>query len=99
MKNSSLVAKKACVHCFKSLGVPAKYEIYKYLVKTPKATVSELVKLVGLTQPTVSYHLKDMAENGLLHSEKVGKEVFYSLDKNCPHYDDECVLSNLRFRE
>lgn len=98
MKNKT-TARKACVHCFKSLGVPAKYKIYRYLTKNKKATVSELVKLVDLKQPTVSYHLKDMNDSGLLKSQKAGKEVYYSLDTNCPHDATECVLSELHFRE
>ena len=38
--------------------------MYHYLRDNGEATVTRLVELVGLTQPTVSYHLKEMKELG-----------------------------------
>jgi DNA-binding transcriptional ArsR family regulator len=75
--------------------------IYNYLNKDGKeASVSEIVEYVGLTQPTVSYHLKEMKHAGLLHSKKDGKEVFYSINRTCPHHNDrDCVLHDLKFPE
>lgn len=72
-------------------------EIYEFLNKNGKATVNELVALVELKQPTVSYHLKEMKEAGLLTREKHGKEVYYSLSGMCPHHERECVLSSIKF--
>lgn len=86
-----------CAHCFKSLGVASRIEIYNFLVKKGKATVSEVVNFIKLKQPTISYHLKEMKENGLLESEKKGKEVFYSVTAECPHFDEPCVISQLNF--
>lgn len=88
-----------CTNCFKSLGVPSRMAIYKYLTEKGKVSVSELVEHVNLTQPTVSYHLKEMKESGILASEKAGKEVYYKVNYVCPHYDVECVLSNIKFPE
>lgn len=86
-----------CAHCFKSLGVPARHKIYGYLKENDDVTVSELVGLVGLRQPTVSYHLRGMQSNGLLSSTKKGKEVYYSINENCPSYDCACVLNSVNF--
>ncbi len=86
-----------CVECFKSLGVPSRHKIYAYLKNEGEATVSELVNLVSLTQPTVSYHLKDMQKHGLLNSRKAGKAVFYSINSTCPHLGTACVLSEIKF--
>jgi ArsR family transcriptional regulator len=41
--------------------------------------VCEFVPELGLTQPTVSYHLKQLAEAGLLEREKRGAFVYYRL--------------------
>ena len=86
-----------CTHCFKTLGVESRMEIYEFLYKNGSATVTELVDLVGLKQPTVSYHLKELKESGLLTSKKHGKEVYYSLSGKCPHHDRECVLNSIKF--
>lgn len=86
-----------CTHCFKTLGVESRMDIYGYLTNTAKATVSEIVDIVKLRQPTVSYHLKEMREAGLLVSSKHGKEVYYSLSRLCPHYNKECILGAIEF--
>lgn len=86
-----------CTNCFKSLGVPTCMEIYNYIRDHGKATVSRLTEFVQLTQPTVSHHLKEMKDHGLLNSAKVGKEVFYSINEMCPIYKSECVLNHIKF--
>uniref|UniRef100_A0A7C4XT33 ArsR family transcriptional regulator n=1 Tax=candidate division WWE3 bacterium TaxID=2053526 RepID=A0A7C4XT33_UNCKA len=96
--NNPLVVK--CVNCFKSVSVPSRMIIYNYLNFTkPEATVGDIVGKVNLTQPTVSYHLKEMKHAGLLKSKRVGKEVYYSVNHICPHHKQECILHNLKFPE
>ena len=41
--------------------------------------VCEFVPVLGLTQPTVSYHLKQLTEAGLLEREKRGAFVYFRL--------------------
>lgn len=84
-----------CTGCFKSLGIDARIQIYVYLRDNGEKTVTELVKLVGLTQPTVSYHLKEMRELGLLESRRSGKEVLYKVSHECGNTD--CVLDAVKF--
>lgn len=72
-------------------------EIYTFLSKAKNATVSDVVDHLDLTQPTVSYHLKEMKENGLLSSKRKGKKVYYFIDHNCPHSSKNCVLSRINF--
>ena len=86
-----------CTHCFKTLGVDSRMEIYDHLFNHGKAGVTELVTLTGLKQPTVSYHLKEMKNAGLLISEKAGREVYYAVAHICPHYQKECILSSVKF--
>lgn len=88
-----------CTQCFKSVSVPSRMSIYNYLNnEVEKATVSEIVDFIGLTQPTVSYHLKEMSHSGLLDSEKKGKEVYYFVNHDCPHNSDhKCILHELKF--
>lgn len=72
-------------------------EIYKFLREKGKKTVSEVVEVVGLTQPTVSYHLKSMKEAGILLSERAGKEVYYYVNEECPNSGHACVLKGVDF--
>jgi DNA-binding transcriptional ArsR family regulator len=88
---------KGCVFCFSSLGVGSRMKIYQYLKKKGKSTVSAIVKLIGLTQPTVSYHLNEMRSYGILKSQRVGKEVYYDISGDCAVYGKDCVLKEVNF--
>uniref|UniRef100_A0A7C4FFR4 ArsR family transcriptional regulator n=1 Tax=Thermofilum pendens TaxID=2269 RepID=A0A7C4FFR4_THEPE len=46
---------------------------------TGEKSVSELVELTGLPQPTVSRHLGLLAELGVLEAERRGRRVYYKL--------------------
>lgn len=72
-------------------------EIYKFIRDHKKATVTAVTDFVKLTQPTISYHLKEMKGNGLLKSQKVHKEVYYEINPMCPHYKVECILNGVEF--
>lgn len=85
------------MRCFSTLGVGSRMRIFEYLRKTGKATVGEIVDVVKLTQPTISYHLKEMKVAGLLESDKAGKEVRYHIRRKCPSRNEDCVLSKMRF--
>ena len=86
---------KPCTHCFKSLGINSRMIIYTYLKSCESANVTQITEQVKLKQPTVSYHLQQMEDQGLLVSLKKGKEVLYSLNLTCPSYKKDCVLKNL----
>jgi ArsR family transcriptional regulator len=40
-----------------------------------------LVVPLGKSQPTVSHHLKILSEAGLVHGDRRGKWVWYSIDR------------------
>jgi len=97
LKGSEKPNKIKCAGCFRSLGIDARIAIYSYLRDHGESTVSTLVDLVNLTQPTVSYHLKDMKDLGLLSSRKSGKEVYYSVNHGCSEGGCDCVLNGVSF--
>ena len=43
--------------------------------------VGQIVEVSTLSRTTVSHHLKVLREAGVLRSEKIGKEVWFWLDK------------------
>ncbi|MBU6500897.1 MAG: helix-turn-helix transcriptional regulator [Patescibacteria group bacterium] len=63
----------------KSIGSVPRYRIVEALLKGRK-TVGELVKIVKLSQPAVSQHLKTLRASNLVIDEKRGQEVFYTVD-------------------
>jgi DNA-binding transcriptional ArsR family regulator len=44
-------------------------------------SVSEIVSQTGVTQPTVSHHLKILRDAGLVSTERRGKEIYYTLNQ------------------
>ena len=44
--------------------------------------VGEIVEGLGVTQPTVSHHLKILKSAGLVDSVRKGKEVYYTLKQD-----------------
>jgi len=63
----------------KGIGTASRYRILESLLKG-SLTVSEIVKKVKLSQPSVSQHLKTLKACQLVTDEKRGKEVFYSVN-------------------
>ena len=87
----------SCVTCFNALGVGSRMVIYKYLRQHGKAGVAAMVEHVGLTQPTVSYHLNEMKNSGILESTRDGKEVYYKISDACKSFHQDCVLKEVKF--
>lgn len=81
-----------CTRCFQSLSVSSRLRIYQILDKPKPISVSQIVRELSISQPTVSYHLQVMKQTGLLESVKVGKEVYYSINKACPVDHGTCLI-------
>jgi ArsR family transcriptional regulator, arsenate/arsenite/antimonite-responsive transcriptional repressor len=66
---------------FKALSDPARVRIVNLLATTNEAVcVCELVPPLGLSQPTVSHHLRKLSQAGLLEREQRGTWAYYSLN-------------------
>ncbi|MGZ4332728.1 MAG: ArsR/SmtB family transcription factor [Gaiellaceae bacterium] len=65
---------------FKALGDPARVRIVN-LIATARGAVCacEFNDTLGLSQPTVSHHLKKLTDAGLLEREQRGKWAYFSL--------------------
>jgi ArsR family transcriptional regulator len=73
---------EATAALFKALGDPARVRIVNLLARSPEAAcVCEITPAVGLSQPTVSHHLKKLVQAGLLQREQRGVWAFYRLDR------------------
>lgn len=65
----------------KTIAHPVKLEILKILAENEPMDVSSLCGHVGMgcQISMMSHHLAKMKDNGVLSSEKRGKQVFYSI--------------------
>lgn len=65
----------------RALADPARLRILTMIAAAPGAEVCgcELTEPMGLSQPTISHHLKVLHEAGLLDREQRGRWAFYSL--------------------
>jgi ArsR family transcriptional regulator len=66
---------------FAALGDPVRLRVLSLLAAAPhgEVCVCEFVEPLGKSQPTVSHHLKVLADAGLVTGDRRGKWVWYSL--------------------
>ena len=73
----------ATAELFKALADPARVRIVNLVATSSEAVcASELEKPLGLSQPTVSHHLKKLTEAGLLEREQRGKWAYFTLKRD-----------------
>lgn len=66
---------------FRALGDPARVRIVNMLARTGEPVcVCDLQAPLELSQPTVSHHLKKLADAGLLDREQRGRWAYYTLN-------------------
>jgi ArsR family transcriptional regulator len=70
----------ATAEVFRALADPARVRIVNMLATTAEPVcVCNLIQPLGLSQPTVSHHLKRLVDAGLLEREQRGKWAYFSL--------------------
>jgi ArsR family transcriptional regulator, arsenate/arsenite/antimonite-responsive transcriptional repressor len=72
---------EATAALFKALADPARVKIVNLVATSDEAVCAcEFIPALGLTQATVSHHLKKLTDTGLLEREQRGKWAFFSLN-------------------
>jgi ArsR family transcriptional regulator len=70
----------ATAEVFRALGDPARVRIVNVLATSGEPVcVCNLIDPLGLSQPTVSHHLKKLTDAGLLEREQRGRWAYFSL--------------------
>ncbi len=64
----------------KVFGHPARVSILQHLFKTDNCVCGDLVNEIGLAQPTISQHLKELKHLGLIKGNVEGTSVCYCID-------------------
>jgi ArsR family transcriptional regulator, arsenate/arsenite/antimonite-responsive transcriptional repressor len=70
---------ESLAHVFKALGDPTRVRLLSLIAAAEdgEACVCDLIAPVGLSQPTVSHHLKLLVDAGLVSREQRGKWAYY----------------------
>ncbi|HMI08545.1 MAG TPA: metalloregulator ArsR/SmtB family transcription factor [Flavobacterium sp.] len=66
----------------KALGHPARIAIIEYLMEVDSCICGDIVNELPLAQPTVSQHLKELKNAGLIKGNIEGNAICYCIDQN-----------------
>ena len=66
----------------RALGSKVRRDIIRYLVKNTEVSVHGIAKILNLSEPSASKHLKKLYDMGILKTNDKGRERFYSLKMN-----------------
>lgn len=64
----------------KVLGHPARIAILQHLIKVNACIGGDLVNEIGLAQPTISQHLKELKRVGIIQGTIEGTSICYCID-------------------
>lgn len=65
----------------KAMGHPARIAIIQYLLKTESCICGDIVNELPLAQPTVSQHLKELKNAGLIKGNIEGTSICYCINE------------------
>jgi DNA-binding transcriptional ArsR family regulator len=64
----------------KALAHPARLAILEHLIKADACITTNLVNEIGLAQPTISQHLRELKEAGIIKGSVEGVKVCYCIN-------------------
>lgn len=67
---------------FKAMGHPARVAILEYLMSVDSCICGDIVNELPLAQPTVSQHLKELKNAGLIKGSIEGNTICYCIDES-----------------
>jgi ArsR family transcriptional regulator, arsenate/arsenite/antimonite-responsive transcriptional repressor len=72
-------AAETLARMFKALGDPTRVKLLSMIAAAPdgEACICDMTEPVGLSQPTVSHHMRQLVEAGLATREQRGKWAYY----------------------
>lgn len=68
------------VEVFKALGDLNRYRIFHILAEYPRLSVGNIAKILDISIPLASVHIKLLTQTKLISKEKIGKKVYLKLD-------------------
>lgn len=64
----------------KALAHPARIAIIEHLIKANECICNDLVDVLGLAQPTISQHLRELKDVGIIKGKIEGTSICYCID-------------------
>ena len=83
---------QAQARIMKALAHPTRLFIVDELSRGERC-VRDLTELIGVEMPTVSRHLSQLRQSGIIQDERRGSQVFYSLKAGCVLNFFNCLIS------
>ena len=80
----------------KAMAHPARLLVLDELSKNGERCVCELTEMIGSDMSTVSRHLAQLKQAGLIEDEKRGQMVFYRLRVQCAMDFFDCIESVIK---
>jgi len=65
----------------KAFAHPARLKIIQHLISARACIVNDLVDVIGLAQPTISQHLKELKSIGIIKGEIEGPRICYCINE------------------
>lgn len=74
-------AAESLARTLRAVADPTRLQLLSMIAGAPEeeATVSDLATSLGLTQPTVTHHLKILVDDGVLIRDRRGKHIWHQL--------------------
>lgn len=66
---------------FKSLGHPTRIRIVEHLIDINTCVCGEIVNIFPYSQSTISQHLKQLKESGIVCGDVEGPKTYFCVDK------------------
>jgi len=76
---SSVTNNHSSALLFKALGHPVRLGIVRALAAQSETCACDFTELFGVSQPTISQHLKVLREAGLVNTRRRGVQICYSV--------------------
>jgi len=77
------------MHLLDGVRDPNRLEIIFLLGKGKPLNVGDITTQFHISRPAISHHLKVLKDARIVHSEKIGQEIYYRLDR-------QYIVSGLR---
>ena len=90
-----MLKKKKCPQCLRIISEGTRSKIIQQLKKRPDKA-GKIEACFSLTQPTISYHLKMLEKLGIIFGKKIGREIYYYLNKKYPC--KKCLILRIPFK-
>jgi DNA-binding transcriptional ArsR family regulator len=70
---------------YQALASITRLRILQFLAGIPEITVLELADAIGISQPRLSWHLRMLRRGQLVRTRRVGRAIYYSLNREGFH--------------